>query len=473
VTGVLRSVDPATGDEVASYPALTGAEIDAALAAADQAQQAWRDLPVGERARHLSETARLLRERRDRYATLITQEMGKPIAEARAELDKCALTCDFYAEKAAEFLAPESVETAADDSFAAYEPLGVVLAIMPWNFPFWQVTRFAAPALMAGNGGLLKHSPNVPGCALAFEAVLADAGFPDGLFHTLLVDEAAVAETTAGLLADPRIAAVTITGSDRAGTHVAAAAGRALKKSVLELGGSDPFLVLADADLPAVAEQATRSRFLNSGQSCLAAKRFIVEEPVADEFEDRLVDAVEALVVGNPLDPATQVGPLARADLVDGIDRQVRESVAKGARVLTGGRRLGDRGCFYAPTVLGDVRPGMPAYDEETFGPVAAVIRVADEAHAIRVANDTAYGLGASVWTRDVERGLRVARQVQSGAVFVNAVVASDPRLPFGGIKRSGYGRELAAAGIREFTNQRTWWVSGSAAPAPGAALTE
>jgi succinate-semialdehyde dehydrogenase / glutarate-semialdehyde dehydrogenase len=473
VTGVLRSVDPATGDEVASYPALTGAEIDAALAAADQAQQAWRDLSVGERARHLSETARLLRERRDRYATLITQEMGKPIAEARAELDKCALTCDFYAEKAAEFLAPESVETAADDSFAAYEPLGVVLAIMPWNFPFWQVTRFAAPALMAGNGGLLKHSPNVPGCALAFEAVLADAGFPDGLFHTLLVDEAAVAETTAGLLADPRIAAVTITGSDRAGTHVAAAAGRALKKSVLELGGSDPFLVLADADLPAVAEQATRSRFLNSGQSCLAAKRFVVEEPVADEFEDRLVDAVEALVVGNPLDPATQVGPLARADLVDGIDRQVRESVAKGARALTGGRRVGGRGCFYAPTVLAGARPGMPAYDEETFGPVAAVIRVADEADAVRVANDTPYGLGASVWTGDVERGLRVARQVRSGAVFVNAVVASDPRLPFGGIKRSGYGRELAAAGIREFTNLRTWWVSGSAAPDPSAPLTE
>jgi succinate-semialdehyde dehydrogenase / glutarate-semialdehyde dehydrogenase len=473
VTGVLRSVDPATGDEVASYPALTGAEIDAALAAVDQAQQAWRDLSVGERARHLSETARLLRERRDRYATLITREMGKPIAEARAEIDKCALTCDFYAEKAAEFLAPESVETAADDSFATYEPLGVVLAIMPWNFPFWQVTRFAAPALMAGNGGLLKHSPNVSGCALAFEAVLADAGFPDGLFRTLLVDEAAVTETTAGLLADPRIAAVTITGSDRAGTHVAAAAGRALKKSVLELGGSDPFLVLSDADLPAVAEQAARSRFLNSGQSCLAAKRFVVEEPVADEFEDRLVDAVKALVVGNPLDPATQVGPLARADLVDGIDRQVLESVAKGARVLTGGRRVGGRGCFYAPTVLAGARPGMPAYDEETFGPVAAVIRVADEADAVRVANDTPYGLGASVWTGDVERGLRVARQVRSGAVFVNAVVASDPRLPFGGIKRSGYGRELAAAGIREFTNLRTWWVSGSAAPDPSAPLTE
>jgi succinate-semialdehyde dehydrogenase / glutarate-semialdehyde dehydrogenase len=472
VTGILRSVDPATGDEIASHPALTPAELDAAVAAADQAQRAWRDVSFDERALRLRAAARLLAERRDRYATL-TREMGKPIAEARAEIDKCALTCDFYVEKATEFLAPEPVETAADDSFATYEPLGVVLAIMPWNFPFWQVTRFAAPALMAGNGGLLKHAPNVSGCALAFQEVLGDAGFPDGLFRTLLVDEATVAETTAGLLADPRIAAVTITGSDRAGAHVAAAAGRALKKSVLELGGSDPFLVLADADLPAVAAQAARSRFLNSGQSCLAAKRFVVEEAVADEFEGRLVDAVEALTVGNPLDPATQVGPLARADLVDGIDRQVRESVAKGPRVLTGGRRLGDRGCFYAPTVLAGVGPGMPAYDEETFGPVAAVIRVTDEDHAIRVANDTAYGLGASVWTRDVERGLRVARQVQSGAVFVNAVVASDPRLPFGGIKRSGYGRELAAAGIREFTNQRTWWVSGSAAPAPGAALTE
>jgi succinate-semialdehyde dehydrogenase / glutarate-semialdehyde dehydrogenase len=365
------------------------------------------------------------------------------------------------------------VETAADDSFVTYEPVGVVLAIMPWNFPFWQVTRFAAPALMAGNGGLLKHAPNVSGCALAFEAVLADAGLPDGLFRTLLVDEGAVGETTARLLADPRIAAVTITGSDRAGAQVAAAAGGALKKSVLELGGSDPFLVLADAALPAVAVQAARSRFLNAGQSCLAAKRFIVEEPVAEEFEGRFADAVEALAVGHPLDPATRVGPLARADLVDGIDRQVRESVARGVRVLTGGRRIGDRGCFYAPTVLADVRPGMPVYDEETFGPVAAVIRVSDEEHAIGVANDTAHGLGASVWTRDVERGLRVARQIQSGAVFVNAVVASDPRLPFGGIKRSGYGRELSAAGIQEFTNLRTYWVSGSATPAPGAALSE
>jgi succinate-semialdehyde dehydrogenase / glutarate-semialdehyde dehydrogenase len=473
VTGTLRSVDPATGDEVAGYPTFTPAEIEAAVAAADRAQQAWRGVSLDERARRLAEAARLLRERRDQYATLITREMGKPIAEARAELDKCAWTCAFYAAQGAGFLAPEPVETAADDSFVTYEPLGVVLAIMPWNFPFWQVTRFAAPALMAGDGGLLKHAPNVSGCALAFEAVLADAGFPDGLFRTLLVDEATVAETTARLLDDPRIAAVTITGSDRAGAHVAAAAGRALKKSVLELGGSDPFLVLADADLPAVAEQAARSRFLNSGQSCLAAKRFVVEEAVADEFEGRFVAAVEALAVGNPLDPATRVGPLARADLVDELDRQVRESVERGARVLTGGRRVGDRGCFYAPTVLGDVRPGMPAYDEETFGPVAALIRVPDEEQAIAVANDTAYGLGASVWTRDVERGLRVARQVQSGAVFVNAVVASDPRLPFGGVKRSGYGRELAAAGIREFTNLRTWWVSGSAAPDPGAALTE
>jgi succinate-semialdehyde dehydrogenase / glutarate-semialdehyde dehydrogenase len=473
VTGFLRSLNPATGEQHASYPTFTAAQIDAAVAAAHAAQQAWRGTPFDERARHLTEAARLLRGRQDQYATLITREMGKPIAEARAEIDKCAWTCEFYAEHGAAFLAPESVKTPADDSFVAYEPLGVVLAIMPWNFPFWQVVRFTAPALMAGNSGLLKHAPNVSGCALAFEAVLRDAGFPEGLFRTLLVDESTVGETTAGLLEDPRVAAVTITGSDRAGAHVAATAGRALKKSVLELGGSDPFLVLADADLPAVAEQAARSRFLNSGQSCLAAKRFVVEKPVADEFQRRFVAAVQALPVGDPLDPATRVGPLARADLVDGIDRQVRKSVARGARVLTGGRRIGDTGCFYAPTVVADVRPGMPVYDEETFGPVAAVIRVADEDQAIRVANDTPYGLGASIWTADVDRGLRVARQIQSGAVFVNAVVASDPRLPFGGIKRSGYGRELSAAGIREFTNMRTYWVSDSPAPTPGAALTE
>jgi succinate-semialdehyde dehydrogenase / glutarate-semialdehyde dehydrogenase len=348
VTGILRSVDPATGEQFVSYPAYSAAEIDAAVTAVHTAQQAWRGTSVVERARHLTELAQLLRERRDEYATLITREMGKPIAEARAEIDKCAWTCEFYAEDGAAFLAPESVETSADDSFIAYEPLGVVLAIMPWNFPFWQVARFAAPALMAGNGGLLKHSPNVSGCALAFEAVLRDAGFPDDLFRTLLVDESTVAETTARLVDDPRIAAVTITGSDRAGAHVAATAG-ALKKSVLELGGSDPFVVLADADLSAVAEQAARSRFLNSGQSCLAAKRFIVEEPVADKFQRRFVAAVEALPVGNPLDPATRVGPLARADLVDGIDRQVRESLARGARVLTGGRRFGDTGCFLRP----------------------------------------------------------------------------------------------------------------------------
>jgi len=473
VTGALRSVDPATGEELASYRAFTATQIDAAVGAAHEAQQQWRRTSFDERARHLTETARLLGDRREEYATLISREMGKPIAEARAEIDKCAWTCEFYADHAAAFLAPETVKTAADDSFVTYEPLGVVLAIMPWNFPFWQVVRFAAPALMAGNGALLKHSPNVSGCAVAVETVLRDAGFPDGLFRTLLVDERTVGETTTRLLEDPRIAAVTITGSDRAGAHVAAVAGRALKKSVLELGGSDPFVVLADADLPVVAEQATRSRFLNGGQSCLAAKRFVVEEPVADEFERLFVEAVTALRVGNPLEPATRVGPLARADLADGVDRQVRESVARGARVLTGGQRLGETGCFYAPTVLTGVQAGMPAYDEETFGPVAAVIRVADEAEAIRVANDTAYGLGASVWTGDGDRGLRVAREIQSGAVFVNAVVASDPRLPFGGIKRSGYGRELAAAGIREFTNMRSYWVSESATPASGAALTE
>jgi succinate-semialdehyde dehydrogenase / glutarate-semialdehyde dehydrogenase len=472
--GYLRSVNPATDEEIARYEPFTTTQIDDALTTASQAQVAWAHTSYGSRAKQLAEAARLLRERRSEYATLITREMGKPISEAVAEIDKCAWTCEYYAENAATFLAPESVKTSADDSFVSYEPLGVVLAIMPWNFPFFQVFRFAAPALTAGNGALLKHAPNVSGSALAVETVLRDAGFPEGLFRTLLVDEATVSETTADLLNDPRIAAVTLTGSDRAGSHVASAAGKAIKKSVLELGGSDPFVVLADANPSVVAEHAARARFINSGQSCLAAKRFIVEEPIASDFQRYFVDAVTALQVGDPLDPKTRVGPLARRDLLEAVHRQVHDSLGRGARLLTGGHRIGEAGCFYAPTVMSDVRPGMPVYEEETFGPVAAVIRVADEAEAVEVANDTPYGLAGSVWTADLDRGRRIAQSIQSGSIFINAVVASDPRLPFGGIKRSGYGRELAASGVREFTNMRSYWISRDiTAPAAGAALTE
>jgi succinate-semialdehyde dehydrogenase/glutarate-semialdehyde dehydrogenase len=470
--GTLRSVNPATREELASFAEHTPAELEAALAAAGAAQRAWATTSFAERRRCLEAAARLLREGRDGYARMATLEMGKPVAEAAAEVDKCAWNCEFYADQAERFLADEPVQTDALSSWVAYQPLGVVVAIMPWNFPYWQVLRFAAPALMAGNGALLKHSPNVPRCALAIEELFARAGVPDGLFRTLLVTDASVGDATGRLLGDPRVGAVTLTGSERAGAAVGATAGRALKKCVLELGGSDPFVVLADADLGLAAEAAARARFLNGGQSCIAAKRFVVEEPVADEFERRFVDAAAALPVGDPLDPATRVGPLARADLLDALERQVEGSVAAGAEVLLGGARLDRPGWYYAPTVLAGVTPDMPVFTEETFGPVAAVVRAPDEEAAVALANDTPYGLGASVWTRDLERAKRLGRRIESGSLFVNAVVASDPRLPFGGTKRSGYGRELAAVGIREFTNIRTFWVQPADA-APSATLTE
>jgi succinate-semialdehyde dehydrogenase/glutarate-semialdehyde dehydrogenase len=469
----IRVENPATGEELAVYEELTPEQIERALAEAHEAQSGWRDVPFAERRRLMRAAAVALRARRDEYARLMTLEMGKPIAESEAEIDKCAWNCDFYAEEAERFLADVPVETGAERSFVAHEPIGVVLAIMPWNFPFWQVLRFAAPVLMAGNGALLKHSPNVSGSALAIGELFEQAGFPPGLFRTLLIGDASVAEATVRLIEDPRIAAVTLTGSERAGAAVGAAAASAIKKSVLELGGSDPFIVLADADVPAVAELAARSRFLNSGQSCIAAKRFIVHRAVAAGFEERFARAVASLRVGDPLERDTRVGPLARPDLLDALERQVDESIERGARVLTGGHRLDRPGNFFAPTILTDVDLGMPVFREETFGPVAAVIRADDDHHAVELANDSPYGLGASVWTRDVERGLQVGRRVASGALFVNGVVASDPRLPFGGTKRSGYGRELAAEGIREFVNTRTIWVGPAEGLDAAGPLTE
>ena len=453
------TLNPATGERLAEYPAFTDAEVDAALDRAATAQQEWAALPIGERAAVLRRVAAILREEIDDLALLVTREMGKPLVEARAEVEKCATTCDYYAEHAGAFLADEPVATSADRSWIGYEPVGVVLAVMPWNFPLWQVLRFAAPALMAGNAALLKHSPNTTGCALVVQRILTDAGAPEGLFTALVVAEPDVPRVTRRLIEDPRIGAVTITGSERAGRAVGSAAGDAIKKSVLELGGSDPFVVLSDADLPRVAAMAARGRFLNAGQSCISPKRFVVDASVVERFTRLLVAEVEALTVGDPESPGTDVGPMARADLVDGVHRQVEVSVAKGARLLTGGRRLEGPGTFYAPTVLTGVAPGQDAYDQEIFGPVATVIVADGDDDAARIANDTRFGLGASVWTTDPERGIALARRIRSGAAFVNALVASDARMPFGGTRASGYGRELAAAGIREFVNVRTWWV--------------
>ncbi len=458
----LESVNPATGAVLERLPAATPDEVEEALTTASAAQREWQRRSFGERAAQMHGLAGHLRERREEYGRLITLEMGKPIVEAVAEIEKCAWACDFYAERAADFLADEPVATNASASHVAFEPLGVVLAIMPWNYPFWQVMRFAAPALMAGNGAILKHASNIPRCAIAVGAAFEAAGFPPGLFRTLLIPGAEVEP----LIRDPRIRAVTLTGSSDVGARVAAVAGGALKKSVLELGGSDPFIVLEDADLDGAVATAVRARNQNTGQSCIAAKRFLVAEGIAPRFEERFAAAVAALRVGDPLDPTTQVGPLARRDLRDTLERQVDESVHVGARVRSGGHRLEGPGWFYAPTVLADVGDDMPVLAEETFGPVAAVRRVRDADEAVAVANSSEYGLGAAIWTGDVVRGQALARRIESGAVFVNGMVASDPRLPFGGVKRSGWGRELGTFGIREFTNVQTIWIGPEMAPA-------
>ena len=439
----ITTVDPATGRELATYDAFDEARVATALAAARAAFQIWSARPLSERTDLMRSVGKLLTERRAEYAALISAEMGKPLAESLAEVDKCAWNCDIVAELAPGWLADHEVASGALRSWLSYEPLGVVFAVMPWNYPFWQVLRFACAALVAGNAGVLKHSPNVTGCALAIEALFADAGAPAGLFTTLVLADAQLAEMTPRIIGDPIINAVTLTGSERAGEAVGAAAGRFLKKSVLELGGSDPFVVLDDADA------AAKSRYGNVGQSCISAKRFIVAESVAEEFVSLLAARVAAL----------ELGPLARGDLRDELHRQVQASVAEGAVLVAGGEPVDGPGWFYAATVLDHVTPRMTAFDEETFGPVAAVVRARDDDHAVELANDTAYGLGASVWSQS-SRGLEVGKRIRSGALFVNAMVASDPRLPFGGIGRSGYGRELSAEGTREFTNVRTVYVA-------------
>jgi len=432
-----------------------------------QARQPWRDSGIGMRTALLKSVAGVLRADKSRFAALLTSEMGKPIVEAEAEVEKCAWTAGWIAENAPRLLADEHIESTATESYVRFQPLGLILAVMPWNFPFWQAFRAALPALAAGNVMVLKHSSNVPQAALAVEEVFREAGLPEGVFQTLLIGSAAVDR----LIADHRVAGVTLTGSEAAGATVAQAAGRALKKTVLELGGSDPFIVLADANVEAAATVACRSRNQNNGQSCISAKRFIVEEAVADEFESRFTAAVAALKVGNTMDRSNQVGPLARGDMVEELERQVNESVRLGADVKTGGKRIPGDGYYFEPTVLANVRTGMPAYHEETFGPVAAVIRVKDADDAMRVANDTDFGLGSNLWTSDVERAKELAARIEAGLVFINGMVASDARLPFGGVKRSGYGRELSDYGIKEFTNIQTIWIgparTDGATPAP------
>ena len=453
----IQAINPATGEKLADYPLISPEEAARAIEAAHETFLEWRRTAPAERADRLRAAARTLRSEVQELAVLMAREMGKPVREGRAEIEKCALACEYYAEHGEAFLRPEPVETDARRSYVAFRPLGVILAIMPWNFPFWQVFRFAAPALMAGNVGILKHASNVPGCALAIDRILREAGFPEHAFTTLLIDT----EHVGSMIEHPLVRAVTLTGSTRAGKAVAAQAGAVVKKTVLELGGSDPYLILEDADLEATVETCVASRLINSGQSCIAAKRFIVVDAVREPFERMFVERMRNVVMGDPLDERSQIGPLARHDLRDELHRQVRESVERGARLLLGGEVPPGPGAFYPPTVLTDVKPGMPAYEEELFGPVAAIIPVRDEAEAIRVANDSSFGLGAAVFTRDVARGERIAaEELEAGNCFVNAFVRSDPRLPFGGIKESGYGRELSHLGMREFLNIKTVYVA-------------
>ncbi|MEU9964475.1 NAD-dependent succinate-semialdehyde dehydrogenase [Streptomyces malaysiensis] len=451
----INSVNPATEEVIAQFTPHSPTAVDAAVERASLAARRWRTIPVPARAEHLERAAALLRAERDQLAALITEEMGKPIAEAEAEVDKSAWCCEYYATQGPELLMHQPVATGAARSHVAFDPLGLVLAVMPWNYPLWQVFRFAPPALLAGNGIVLKHASNVPRCALAIADIWNRAGCPDGLFTTLLVGPDAVPD----LIADPRIHALTLTGSTEVGSTVAAMAARHLKPQVLELGGSDPFIVLADADIPAAAAAAVSARMLNTGQSCISAKRFIVEEAVAEEFTDAFAAGVAALTVGDPFRRDVRIGPLARSALRDDLVDQVQRSTAAGARIVTGGTVLDGPGYFYVPAVLDQVTPTMAVAAEETFGPVAAVVSAKDPAQAVDIANATEFGLGAALWTTDLERADRLIPGIEAGAVFVNGIVASDPRLPFGGIKRSGYGRELGAFGLRQFTNVKSVWI--------------
>ena len=448
-------INPFNGKQIKKIDAWNEVQIEKALVEVSVERTGWVSTGLVERSVLMKKAAEVLRKNKERYAKIITEEMGKLIKESRAEVEKCASVCDFYAEHAAEFLKDELIESDASKSYVAYLPLGTVLAVMPWNFPFWQVFRFAAPALMAGNTGILKHASNVPQCAQAIEEVFIRAGFPTGVFKNLMIH----ASQVENVIKDQRVHAVTLTGSEPAGRKVAAAAGSVLKKSVLELGGSDAFIILDDADLDETVKAAVTSRYLNCGQSCIAAKRFIVVDSIAEEFISRFKAAVENLKLGDPLDEAITLGPMARIDLREELHAQVKDSVAAGARVITGCEPVKGTGVFYKPSIIDQVEIGMRAYHEELFGPVATIIRARDEEQALNVANDSVYGLGGSIWSRDAVRGEQLARRIQSGCSFVNGFVKSDPRLPFGGIKNSGFGRELSAHGIKEFVNAKTVWI--------------
>lgn len=452
----MKAINPSTGELIKDYTEHTAEQVADILVQVDAEYKKWRQTDFAHRSKLMHTAAQVLRDNVDEYAATMAVEMGKTVVSGRAEIEKCAWVCDYYADNAEKFLADEIIESDASKSFVAYQPLGTVLAVMPWNFPFWQVFRFAAPALMAGNTGVLKHASNVPGSALQIEEVFQRAGFPQNAFRTLMIGSRLVE----GVIKHPTVKAVTLTGSEPAGMQVAATAGHELKKTVLELGGSDPYIVLEDADMPACTKTAATARLINTGQSCIAAKRFIVVESLLKDFEDSQVAIMEKMKVGDPLREETDIGPMAREDLMMELHEQVEQSVKAGGKLLTGGKPLDRPGAFYPPTVISDCKPGMKVYDEETFGPVSAIIPVRDVEEAVKVANDSPFGLGGSIWTRDVKKGEEVARRIETGAMFVNGMTKSDPRLPFGGVKKSGYGRELSYFGIREFVNIKTIWIA-------------
>jgi len=454
----ISTINPATGELLKTFEQLTDSEIDQKIEGAADAFSRYRRLPFADRARMMLKAADILGSEKDTFARLMTTEMGKPFRSAVDEAVKCAWACRYYAENAERFLADETVETTATRSYVHYQPLGPILAVMPWNFPFWQVIRFAAPALMAGNVGLLKHASNVPQCALAIEEIFRKAEFPEGVFQTLLIGSQQVDR----ILNDPRVVAATLTGSEEAGVQVGTGAAKRIKKVVLELGGSDPFIVMPSANLDEAVATAVKARIINNGQSCIAAKRFIVADAIANAFERKFVSKMEALKIGDPFDESTELGPLATADGVTSLHADVQKTVAAGARVLTGGKPLKRTGNFYAPTVLTDIPKDSPAYSEELFGPVACIFRAKDLDDAIRIANDSRFGLGASAWTNDQSERERFINELEAGMVFINKMVASDPRLPFGGVKHSGHGRELGPYGIREFTNTKTVWIQAA-----------